>query len=65
MADLRSLDMRSPESLAEEIGKKLARFRLSRNITQSKLAEDAGVSERTLRRLESGEGRLWTGSSEF
>ena len=56
MADLRTPYVQSPESLAKEIGKKLERFRLSRNITQSKLAQDAGVSERTLRRLESGEG---------
>ena len=48
--------MRSPESLLEETGKKLERLRLSRNITQSDLAQDAGVSLRTLRRLESGEG---------
>ena len=56
MTDLQTLDMQSPEFLAEEVGKKLERFRLSRNITQSKLAKEAGVSERTLRRLESGEG---------
>jgi transcriptional regulator with XRE-family HTH domain len=33
----------------------LERLRLSRNITQSQLAADAGISERTLRRLESGD----------
>ena len=48
--------MRSPASLLEETGRKLERLRLSRNITQSDLAQDAGVSLRTLRRLESGEG---------
>ena len=38
-----------------EIGSRLARLRLSRNVTQSMLAEDAGVGVRTLRRLEAGE----------
>ena len=56
MADSNALSMQSPESLLEEIGKKLAHLRLSRNITQSELAQDAGVSLRTLRRLESGKG---------
>ena len=56
MADTDALSMQSPESLLEETGKKLERLRLSRNITQSELAQDAGVSLRTLRRLESGEG---------
>jgi putative transcriptional regulator len=36
--------------------KRLARIRLSRNITQRKLAEEAGVSLRTIGRLEKGEG---------
>ena len=38
-----------------EIGSRLARLRLSRNVTQYMLAEDAGVGVRTLRRLEAGE----------
>ncbi len=38
-----------------EIGIRLARLRLSRNVTQAMLAKDAGISLRTLRRLESGE----------
>lgn len=45
---------KSPEAVAREIGQKLERLRLSRNITQSQLALDAGISERTLRRLEAG-----------
>ena len=56
MADFRTLTSRSPESIAEEIGRRLGQLRLSRNIKQSELARDAGVSERTLRRLESGKG---------
>lgn len=38
-----------------EIGYRLAQLRLSRNITQSMLAREAGIGLRTLRRLEAGE----------
>jgi transcriptional regulator with XRE-family HTH domain len=37
-----------------ELGGRLARVRLERNLTQAQLAEQAGVSKRTLERLESG-----------
>ena len=37
-----------------QIGRRLARLRLSRNVTQVALAEKAGVGVRTLRRLEAG-----------
>jgi len=56
MADIRSQSYKSPETLTSEIGSKLERLRLSRNVTQTDLARDAGISERTLRRLESGDG---------
>ena len=56
MADFRTLTAQSPESIAEEVGRRLGQLRLSRNIKQSELARDSGVSERTLRRLESGKG---------
>lgn len=36
--------------------KRLESIRLSRNITQVKLADEAGVSPRTIRRLEKGQG---------
>ncbi len=55
MADNRQTRLRTPESISQEIGQKLERLRLSRNITQAALAQDAGISERTLRRLESGD----------
>lgn len=41
--------------LEEEIGRRLARVRLSRNVTQVALAKRAGISVRTLRRLEAGQ----------
>ena len=47
--------LRTARQIEAEIGSRLARLRLSRNVTQSMLAEDAGVGVRTLRRLEAGE----------
>ena len=38
-----------------EIGKRLARLRLARNVTQATLSGQAGIGVRTLRRLEVGE----------
>jgi transcriptional regulator with XRE-family HTH domain len=45
----------SDESVLRELGARLTRARLERNLTQAALAEQAGVSKRTLERLESGE----------
>lgn len=56
MAGIGDQSFKSAEALASDIGSKLERLRLSRNITQTDLAKDAGISERTLRRLESGDG---------
>jgi putative transcriptional regulator len=39
----------------EELGRRLSRSRLDRNVTQSQLAEEAGVSKTTLERIERGE----------
>jgi transcriptional regulator with XRE-family HTH domain len=44
----------SDETLLQEIGKRIARLRLERNLSQAQLAEQAGISKRTLERLESG-----------
>ena len=38
-----------------EIGARLAKARLDRNLTQFQLAAEAGISKNTLQRLESGE----------
>jgi transcriptional regulator with XRE-family HTH domain len=43
------------ELILHELGARLARVRLDSNFTQAALAEQAGVSKRTLERLESGE----------
>lgn len=43
------------QAILEELGRRLAAARLARNLTQAMLAEQAGVSKRTVERLESGE----------
>jgi len=43
------------EAILRELGDRLAAARLARNLTQAALAEEAGVSKRTVERLESGE----------
>ncbi|MCY4014204.1 MAG: helix-turn-helix domain-containing protein [Gammaproteobacteria bacterium] len=42
-------------SLRAELGMRLARQRLARNVTQEALADTAGIGLRTLRRVEAGE----------
>jgi transcriptional regulator with XRE-family HTH domain len=42
------------ESVLAELGGRLAGARLARNLTQAALADQAGVSKRTVERLESG-----------
>ena len=54
MAIYKSQTTSSPHGLKNEVGSRLARIRLSRNITQMALAEDAGIALRTLGRLEKG-----------
>jgi transcriptional regulator with XRE-family HTH domain len=43
------------EGILKELGERLAGARLARNLTQAALAEQAGLSKRTVERLESGE----------
>jgi len=42
------------EAVLSEVGRRLARTRLEQNLTQGRLAQQAGVSKRTVERLESG-----------
>ena len=44
------------DQIEAALGKRLESIRLSRNIAQQQLAEEAGVSTRTIRRLEKGQG---------
>lgn len=43
------------EAILHEIGARLARLRLDRNLTQGELAKEAGLSKRTVERMEAGE----------
>lgn len=43
------------EAILRELGSRLVAVRLARNLTQAALAGEAGVSKRTVERLESGE----------
>lgn len=44
------------EQIVRDLGARLERIRLSRNLTQAELADEAGVSKRTIMRLERGVG---------
>jgi transcriptional regulator with XRE-family HTH domain len=45
----------SDRAVLKELGSRIARVRLNSNLTQSALAKEAGVSQRTLIRVEHGE----------
>lgn len=47
-------------AMLEELGARLARRRIDANLTQARLAEEAGVSKRTLERLEAGRSTDFT-----
>ena len=52
--------MRITENLTDdavlaELGARLARWRLEKNLTQAELSDRAGVGRRTIQRLEAGE----------
>ena len=54
MADYKAHGVTTTQGLEAELGRRLARIRLARNVTQKTLSEEAGIGLRTLRRLESG-----------
>jgi transcriptional regulator with XRE-family HTH domain len=43
------------QSIVQELGERLGRHRLERNLTQAQLAQAAGIGRATLQRLEAGE----------
>lgn len=45
----------SDEAVLQELGRRLAQHRLNQNLTQQTLAREAGISLRTLNRIECGE----------
>jgi len=44
----------SDDAVLEELGRRIQRHRLDRNVTQGRLAREAGVSTPTVQRLEAG-----------
>lgn len=50
------MEFDSDQEALAELGRRLARQRLDRNLSQERLAEEAGVSRSSVRRLEAGEG---------
>lgn len=46
----------SDAGVSQELGARLAAARLTQDLTQAQLAEQAGISKRTLERLEAGAG---------
>lgn len=48
----------TPAAIAEELGERLKRARLNRDMTQSEVAERAGVSRLAVLNAEKGEARL-------
>jgi transcriptional regulator with XRE-family HTH domain len=44
----------SDEAILAELGERIARSRIDLQLTQAELAEQAGISKRTLERIESG-----------
>ena len=55
MASTKMGEAVTSRTLRAEFGRRLARQRLARNVTQAAVAESAGVGLRTLRRIEAGE----------
>jgi transcriptional regulator with XRE-family HTH domain len=46
----------SDQAILTELGARLTRLRLDRNLTQAEVAKQAGVAKRTVERIESGGG---------
>jgi transcriptional regulator with XRE-family HTH domain len=45
----------SDDAVLKELGKRIAQYRLNQNKTQAALAQEAGVSNRTISRVEQGQ----------
>lgn len=56
MADNVDYTLASTEQILADMGRRLAQLRLASNVTQTDLAERAGIGTRTLARLEAGQG---------
>jgi putative transcriptional regulator len=47
-------DQMTDEAVLEQLGERLSRYRLDRNLTQAEVATEAGVHKNTVFRLEAG-----------
>ena len=56
MPNMPGHSFRTPEELQVELGERMRRLRLARNIDQRTVASKAGISEKALRNLEAGRG---------
>jgi transcriptional regulator with XRE-family HTH domain len=54
VATIKISGLLSDEVILVELGKRIARYRLDRQLTQADIAEQAGISKRTLERIEAG-----------
>ncbi len=52
---MRFVEELSDGATLKQIGSRIARYRLNRNLTQDVLAKEAGISKRTLHRIEHGQ----------
>jgi len=50
------LQFKTPEELQVELGRRLQRLRLSRNLDQRTIADKAGITRAALQNLEAGRG---------
>lgn len=51
---MKFIESNSDDATLIELGSRIARYRLNRNLTQDALAKEAGVSKRTIHRVEHG-----------
>ncbi len=54
MTNMSISEILSDEAILAELGERIARVRIDRQLTQAQVAAQAGVSKRTLERIESG-----------
>ena len=52
---MRITSQNTDEAVLQELGRRIARTRLERNITQEQLAREAGIGVATLERMEAGQ----------
>lgn len=52
---MRFSELTTDEAVLAELGERISRTRINQQMTQAVLAEEAGISKRTLERMEAGE----------